>query len=94
MTSSKSPSRRARLSGDSFDAEKNISLSAAYLRYLLQKYEGDLRRATAAYNAGEGNVDKWLAKDSGMENIPFSETEKYVRKVRLYRRIYRILYPT
>lgn len=81
-------------SGDSFDAEKNISLSAAYLRYLLQKYEGDLRRATAAYNAGEGNVDKWLAKDSGMENIPFSETEKYVRKVRLYRRIYRILYPT
>ena len=80
-------------SGDSFDAEKNISLSAAYLRYLLQKYNGDIRLAMAAYNAGEGNVDKWLAEDGEMKDIPFGETKKYVRKVKLYRRIYSILYP-
>ena len=79
-------------SGDSFDAEKNIILSAAYIRYLMQKYDGDLRLTVAAYNAGEGNVDKWLANDSGLKDIPFGETKKYVRKVRLYRRIYSVLY--
>ena len=79
--------------GDAFDADKNISLSAAYLRYLLQKYDGDLRLTVAAYNAGEGNVDKWLTSDSEMKDIPFGETKKYVRKVKLYRRIYSILYP-
>lgn len=80
-------------SAGSFDEEMNISLSAAYLRYLLQKYDGDLRRATAAYNAGEGNVDKWLAEDRELKDIPFAETKKYVRKVSLYQRIYSILYP-
>ena len=79
-------------SGDSFDAEKNISLSAAYLRYLLQKYGGDRRQAVAAYNAGEGNVDKWLDEDSEMKDIPFAETKRYVRKVEMYRWIYSILY--
>lgn len=79
-------------SGDSFDAEKNIILSAAYIRYLLRKYDGDLRLTVAAYNAGEGNVDKWLAADSEMKDIPFGETKKYVRRVRLYRRIYGLLY--
>lgn len=78
--------------GDSFDAEKSIGLAAVYLRYLLQKYGGDRRRAAAAYNAGEGNVDKWLAAGGELRDIPFRETEKYVRKVKLYDRIYRLLY--
>ncbi len=78
--------------GDSFNAEKNISLAAVYLRYLLQKYDGDPRRATAAYNAGEGNVDRWLASEDGMKKIPFGETRKYVAKVKWYRRIYSLLY--
>ncbi len=78
--------------GDSFDAEKNISLAAVYLRYLLQKYEGDQRRATAAYNAGEGNVDKWIAADGDMKDIPFGETKKYVNKVKWYERVYSLLY--
>ena len=79
-------------SGDSFDAEKNITLAVFYLRYLLDKYDGDLISTVAAYNAGEGNVDKWLADGRNMKDIPFKETKKYVRKVRLYRRIYSILY--
>ncbi|MGN1098530.1 MAG: lytic transglycosylase domain-containing protein [Clostridia bacterium] len=79
-------------SGDSFKAEKNIQLAVYYLRYLLNKYDGDLHCTIAAYNAGEGNVDKWLASDSGVESIPFKETERYVKKVKLYRKIYGVLY--
>ncbi len=79
-------------SGDSFKAEKNIRLSVYYLHYLLNKYNGDLPCTIAAYNAGEGNVDRWLAENGNIDAIPFKETERYVKKVRLYRRIYRILY--
>lgn len=78
--------------GDSFNAEKNIRLSAYYLHYLLKKYDGDLPCTIAAYNAGEGNVDKWLKENGGIDAIPFPETEKYVKKVRIYKKIYEILY--
>ncbi len=78
--------------GDAFDAEKSIGLAAVYLRYLLRKYDGDQRRATAAYNAGEGNVDKWLSADGDMKEIPFGETKKYVNKVKWYKRVYSLLY--
>lgn len=43
---------------DSFDAEQNIRGGSAYLRFLLDRYEGDVFRAAAAYNAGEGRVDR------------------------------------
>jgi soluble lytic murein transglycosylase len=49
----------------------------------------------AAYNAGTGNVDRWISRDPGMEvdEIPFPETREYVRKVLdargQYRRTYR-----
>ncbi len=75
-------------SGDSFNAEKNIRISVYYLRYLLDKYKDDLPCAIAAYNAGEGNVDKWIRENGGIDTIPFNETDKYVKKVRVYRKIY------
>ncbi len=66
----------------------NISYGAYYLRYLIDRYDGDVLTALAAYNAGEGRVDEWL-KQSGnsggtikdAEEIPFPETREYVKNV-------------
>lgn len=66
----------------------NISYGSWYLRYLLDRYDNDTLTALAAYNAGEGRVDQWLA-DSGKsggsitdpDEIPFPETREYVKNV-------------
>ncbi len=73
---------------DLLDPELNVRYGAWYLRHLLDRY-GDLRTALAAYHAGQGNVDKWRARGSGVE---FPETRAYVDKVTrlvgVYRRAY------
>lgn len=82
---------------DVFDVNDNIHCGCALLRLLLGHY-GDLGVALAAYNAGIGNVDQWLADRSlspdgrGLERIPFPETAAYVEKVQKYRDIYERLY--
>lgn len=58
-----------------FDAEQNIRGGLAYLRWLLRYYGGDVVRAVAAYNAGEGAVDRY----GGVP--PYLETEYYVSRV-------------
>lgn len=78
--------------GDSFKVETNIRLSAYYLKYLMNKYDSDLRCTIAAYNAGEGNVDKWLSSPDKMSSIPFGETDRYLKRVRFYRKVYSLLY--
>lgn len=77
---------------DLFEPNKNIRIGCSYLRKLLNTYE-DIELAIIAYNAGSGNVDKWLADDAlsdgegGLSAIPYDETEKYVKKVlRTYER--------
>jgi soluble lytic murein transglycosylase len=74
---------------DLYDPEINVRYGAWYLRHLIDKY-GDEQEALAAYNAGQNNVDRWLASRSG---IRFSETRAYVHRVehlkRIYRRIWR-----
>lgn len=72
--------------------ETNIRLSAYYLKYLMNKYDSDLRCTIAAYNAGEGNVDKWLSSPDKMSSIPFGETDRYLKRVRFYRKVYSLLY--
>ena len=80
-----------------YDPEVNIRYGTYYLRYLKNKF-GDWSTVLAAYNAGEGNVAKWLAdkRYSGdgktLHTIPFAETENYVKKVNNEIGIYRILY--
>jgi|GEM_PF-1650553 len=66
------------------DPYYNINMGTFYLSRLMQRFE--LNNAIAAYNAGEGNVSKWIAQ--GLETIPFPETRTYVRRVLLYKRIY------
>ena len=61
---------------DSFDPVENISAGSRYLSRLLNKYEGDLDRALAAYNWGQGNVDR-----HGLEKMP-TETRNYLVKVK------------
>jgi soluble lytic murein transglycosylase len=71
--------------GDLADPQVNIAYGSWYLRHLLDKYDGREVLALAAYNAGQGNVDEWLAQAEGAHltptDIPFPETRHYVAKV-------------
>jgi len=66
---------------DPFEPRQNITGGVKYLRWLLDAFKGDLTRVVAAYNAGEGAVDKY----NGIP--PFAETRAYVPRVlELYRK--------
>lgn len=83
---------------DIYHPEQNICVGCAYLSYLKDLYGGNTTIAIAAYNAGLGNVNKWLSdhrwadKDGNLKTIPFEETEKYVKKVEKRAKIYKMLY--
>jgi len=63
---------------DLANPELNIRYGTFYLRYLLDKYEGDEAAALAAYNAGEGNADRWGGASLEPSDITFPETRSYV----------------
>ena len=83
--------------GITFDAETNIRIGCWYLKFLIDKYE-NLDTALAAYNAGLGNVNKWLSQREyssdrrTLKKIPFPETEKYILRVRRMMGIYQKAY--
>lgn len=79
------------------DVETNVKFGCFYLRYLINKFKS-LNTAITAYNAGEGNVSKWL-KDSkcstdgiNLKYIPFKESRNYLKKIRKSLANYRKLY--
>ena len=82
--------------GDEFDEdslftpEVSIKYGAWYLGFLMDRYENDIRCATAAYHAGQGTVDKWLDDPAYSEDgatlmhIPYDSTRTYVDRVMKY----------
>jgi soluble lytic murein transglycosylase len=87
-------SERTGISGDFRDPETNIRIGTRYLSYLQSRYDGDQRLALAAYNSGEGRVDRWLSRGDFdvSRDIPFAETHDYVRNVTESQRVYEELY--
>jgi soluble lytic murein transglycosylase len=75
------------------DPEINIRYGTFLLRELLDRYDGDVVAALAAYNAGPGNVDKWGGSDLSVNGILFPETRAYVEEVLEKQRAYRDKYP-
>ena len=75
----------------------NINIGSKYLSDLIETYES-IEVVLAAYNAGIGNVNSWIergiikADGSDAQNIPFKETNNYVRKVLRDYKIYQEIY--
>jgi soluble lytic murein transglycosylase-like protein len=59
-----------------FDPRQNIEGGARYVRFLLDRFDGDINLVLAGYNAGEGAVEKY-----GWQIPPYSETQEYVRRI-------------
>jgi soluble lytic murein transglycosylase len=80
------------------EPDHNIRFGCWYLKYLSDRYgDGDIDKVLAAYNAGPGNVEKWLSSEEysqqgRLTSIPFKETENYVEKVGYAARKYEELY--
>ncbi|MEO8503397.1 MAG: lytic transglycosylase domain-containing protein [Acidobacteriota bacterium] len=60
---------------DLFDARKNLAAGTKYLKWLVDRFQGDLPKVLAAYNAGEGSVDRYAGVP------PYRETREYIRRV-------------
>lgn len=81
-----------------YDVETNIRMGTKYFSDLMKNYDGNIYLSLTAYNAGMGNVAKWIESGvikedgSNIENIPFKETNNYVRKTIRNYRIYQKLY--
>lgn len=82
---------------DIFNPKYNIEIGVWYINRLTNQF-GRSDVALASYNAGSGNVEKWLknkkySKDKKkLDVIPFKETKDYVKKVKLIKEVYKFLY--
>jgi soluble lytic murein transglycosylase len=77
---------------DLSDPEINIRYGTFLLKELIERYDGDVAAALAAYNAGPGNADEWGGAGLSVEEIPFPETRAYVELVLERQKEYREKY--
>lgn len=81
-----------------FEPEVNIKYGCWYLGYLMKRFDGDVTKAVAAYHAGQGRVDEWLADPAcspdgvTLSTIPSDATRTYVTRVLKYYEKYQALY--
>jgi soluble lytic murein transglycosylase len=85
------------------DPQYNVSLGSTYFNGLMSQYGGSYVLAVAAYNAGPGNVNRWVRNNGDpragadvlnwIENIPFEETRNYVQRVLENAVVYDMLNP-
>jgi len=91
------PYRRSALLNDPI---YNMTLGSAHLSHLIDRFDGSWLMTFAAYNAGAGRVNQWIARYGDprspsvdpidwIENIPFSETRNYVQRVMENAQVYR-----
>lgn len=79
---------------DLYSPEVNIEFGTYYLSYLIECF-GDVDLAICAYNAGQGNVNRWLSTEEyscdgkTLNRIPFKETREYLAKVKKNIKIYK-----
>jgi soluble lytic murein transglycosylase-like protein len=94
--------------GDDFDPDQlfeldtNVRLATYYVAELMHKFHGQAPMAYASYNGGPSNVARWLEAKAGgpvplglddfVEEIPFDETQRYVRRVMEVQAAYELLY--
>lgn len=80
--------------------DTNIALAVWYIGHLMDTFDHRVLPVVAAYNAGPGNVQRWLREDvwpgtlETVSAIPFPETRVYVQRVTQNYRIYRLLHPS
>ena len=83
---------------DLTNPDTNIRIGCWYLHWLYEKFGGVQETALAGYNAGHGNVARWLADEEmsrdgiTLDEIPYGETKSYVKRVELAEKIYRFVY--
>jgi soluble lytic murein transglycosylase len=81
-----------------FDPKTNLAIGTRYLDYLHGLFSNNHMLSVAGYNAGEGNVQKWVRRhgniptDEFIESIPFRETRRYVKRVLGTYQLYTMVY--
>jgi len=81
-----------------YSPDVNVRIGCWYLDKLKKEFDNNLSNVLAAYNAGSGNVSKWLRNDKYSTNrtdlieIPFTETKNYIERVKRNYKIYKYLY--
>lgn len=74
---------------DLYKPDINIELGARLLSMYYSKYS-DFNAVLCAYNAGEGNLAKWLRDEVDIAKPPFKETADYIKRVKFYYRLYSV----